>query len=399
MTDQQELFTAGGAIEWRDGNTRRQNDRVHHHAPHVQDDRIARALSIRTEMYEPEEWNRPDLAPGQAKDLDEHRQLLRVAGTERFTEAFEHGDMSTLKSFPGDPSQKADVSGIKEMDRLRGLMRGPAPIIYIFAPPGAGKTNFALLLAQLWQERQPDDSLLASNIKTLEETDEWVDDKGRVRDGWLGSYGELTEWLKQDGDVLAGNPRPKLFVWDEVSSAGSGVGEQGYTMRTKMGPLLFKIRKYGGSIIVIGHDPNSVAPLVRELGTIVKKIDVKEAQVFDSIKNGSARNPLGDPIQGIPPTDLTYNDKEPTKWSWEDSRADDIDSSADFEDTMEAVAMYNIVTAREEPEKWDSEEPVAWRKLAGATPWDHSTCKRRYDRYTDDGKYRDEVQQVAEVIA
>ncbi|WP_049927074.1 ATP-binding protein [Halopiger goleimassiliensis] len=392
MTDEQDLFTAAGAVEWRDGHLKRDNDRAHNHAGTIRDEQIARAMSIREEFFEPELWEQPEAAPGQAKDLKGYRRILRMEGTETFTEAFDTGDMATLKHFFGDPDQRADISGIKAMERFKGLiLDGPAPIIYIYAPPGAGKTNLGAFLSQLWKNDQPSDALLASNIKTLEETDDWVDEDGNVRDGWLASYGELKEWLKQDGDVLEGNPVPKLFLWDEVSSAGSGVGEQGYTMRTKMGPLLFKIRKYGGAIIIIGHDPKSVAPLVREMATIIKKEDLKTARVGETIsENGELRNQIGKPLEGIPATDYRYNDKEPTSWSWQDSR-DDRDGLE--EETVEAVAMWNIVQMREQ------ENPVAYRDVAKSTPWDASTCSRRYKAWKEEGKYADQVQQVESVIA
>lgn len=392
MTDEQELYTAAGAVEWRDGHLKRENDRAHAHAGTIRDAKVARALSIREEFHKPELWERPDLAPGQAKDLRQNRQILRMEGTETFTGALDSGDMATLRHFYGDPDQRADISGIKAMDRVKGLLDGPAPIIYIYAPPGAGKTNFALLLAQLWKNQQAGDALLASNVKTLQESDRWVDQDGRVRDGWLANYGDLDEWLKQDGSVLDGNAVPKLFVWDEVSSSGSGVGEQGYTMRTKMGPLLFKIRKYGGAIIIIGHDPKSVAPLVRELATIIVKEDLKTATVGDRITDdGRLRGTRGKPIEGIPATDLRYNDKEPTSWSWDDPRSDDPDE--DLEEAIEAVAMWTIVQGRER------EEPFEWKEIAKSTPWTYSTCSKRYSRYKDEGQYAEMVKQVDRVIA
>ncbi|MCU4744300.1 ATP-binding protein [Natronoglomus mannanivorans] len=391
MSDQQDLYTSGAAIEWRDGHLKRENDRAHYHAGTVHDEHVARALSVRDEFHDPDRWEHPELAPGQSKNLEENRRILKMEGTETFTGAFEAGDMSTLKHFFGDPDQRADISGIKSMERFKSLiLSGPAPIIYIYAPPGAGKTNLGAFLSQLWKNDQPSDALLGSNIKTLEETDEWVDEEGRVRDGWLASYGEVDEWLKQDGDVLAGNPVPKLFLWDEVSSAGSGVGEQGYTMRTKMGPLLFKIRKYGGCIIIIGHDPKSVAPLVREMATIIHKEDLKTATIYESINSsGKPVGQIGKPIEGIPATDYRYNDKEPTSWSWSDSRTDE----GIEQDVLEAVAMWTIVQGRER------DDPVAWRDLAKSTPWDYSTCNRRYKRYQEDGKYAEDVQRVSHAIA
>jgi len=70
------------------------------------------------------------------------------------------------------------------------------------------------LLAQLWKEQQATDAIVASNVRTLEETDAWAVGGGEDRDGWLANYGELKDWLTQDGDPMHNQQRPKLFIFD-----------------------------------------------------------------------------------------------------------------------------------------------------------------------------------------
>jgi hypothetical protein len=186
-------------------------------------------------------------------------------------------------------------------------------MFYEWAEPGTGKSNFACLLGQLWKEQHGSDALVASNIRTLQETDEWTDRDGDTRDGWLANYGELNEWLKQDGDPMHNAQSPKLFIFDEASSNAGGGGKDGYDTKTKLGPLTYKIRKYGGSLIIIGHDGRDVHPLVRELGVCVHKEGLKEATFYEDVRNRKGVNPIFS-VSGISETDWRYDDKEPTTW-------------------------------------------------------------------------------------
>ncbi len=135
--------------------------------------------------YEPEDGdvprlNFPAVAPARP-------YIVRI-------EALSHniGDREfTSCALPETPASGPISSGITP-STSSGPMTRPAPMFYEWAEPGTGKSNFACLLGQLWKEQQPSDALVASNIRTLEETDEWTDSDGDRRDGWLANYGERT---------------------------------------------------------------------------------------------------------------------------------------------------------------------------------------------------------------
>ena len=389
MTDDggDDLYTPAQFREYQDGYGQRDPD-VDAHTALVRDERVSRYLSVVEMHYDPRKAEAPEEMPGRAEDLQHVRDITRMEATDVARQSMDGGDMQTLKHMTGDQGQRADVSGIKAIDALREQMTGPAPMFYIWAEPGAGKSNFALLLGQLWKGQQSGDALVASNIRTLKETDEWTASDGETRDGWIANYGELKEWLTQDGDPLRNDQRPKLFIFDEASSNAGGSGQDGYDTKQKMGPLAYKIRKYGGSLIVIGHDSKDVHPLIRELGTAIHKDSLKEATFYEDVRKRKGRRPIMS-ISGIPETDWRYDDKEPTDWSW--SGGDDED--VEYEDVVEDVAMWTIVNEREK------DDPVAYRKLAKKTPWDASTCSRQWDRYKEDGKYVDAVQRVENLIA
>jgi len=375
--------------EYQEGYGDRDPD-VHEHAALVRNTKQSRFLSMLSDAYDPAEYaQRPDKMPGHYTDLELTQSFVKTEATEVAREAMEHGDMPTLKHMTGDAGQRADVSGLKAIDTLKSFMTGPAPMFYEWAEPGTGKTNFALLLAQLWKQEH-DRALIASNIRTLRETDTWEDNEGAERDGWLSSFGELNEWLKQDGDPMHNAQTPKLFIFDEASSNAGGSGEAGYQTKSKMGPLAYKIRKYGGSLIVIGHDGKDVHPLIRELGVCVHKEGLKSATFYEDVKN---RRGVGEieQIEGIPETDYRYDDKEPTSWSW--SSNGDADETPDPKALTRKMSIYTVITSKEA----DPDRPN--HEIADFVPFSTEWVRQRWNEYHHDGKHRDVVADIENTIA
>jgi hypothetical protein len=388
-SSQQELYTAAQFREYQEGHGQRQPD-VHDHTGLVRDERVSRYLAVLSEVYDPgEHAERPEQLPGRAQELAVVQRMRRTAGTETAREALASGDMPTLKHLTGDAGQRADVSGLKAIEQLKATVTGPASMFYVWAEPGTGKTNFALLLAQLWKRERGSEALLASNIRTLRETDEWVDPEGDVRSGWLSSFGELEEWIQQDGDPLSNEQQPKLFIFDEASSSAGGSGSSGYETKQKMGPLAYKIRKYGGALIVIGHDGKDVHPLIRELGTAVHKESKKAATFYDDVKN---RKGVGEQlaVEGIPPTDYRYDDKEPTAWSWEHHGEEDGEQYPP-DQAMRDAAIATVIRAKE--------EGCSDREAAAFVPYSVGWVNSRWREYCDDGEHAETVNRVREVIA
>jgi hypothetical protein len=386
MPDDNELFTPAGFREYQEGYGDRDPD-VHEHTALVRDEKVSRFLSVVSEGYDPTDAERPDLLPGRAADLSDVRRVVKMSATDLARQALDSGDMPTLKHLMGDADQRADVSGLKAIEELKGMVSGPAAMFYEWAEPGTGKTNFALLLAELWKLQHGNDALLASNIRTLKETDEWVDGEGETRDGWLSSFGELDEWIRQDGDPLKNEQRPKLFLFDEASSNAGGSGKSGYEAKSKMGPMAYKIRKYGGAIIVIGHDGKDVHPLIRELGVAVHKEGLKTATFYDDVKNRSGVGEILS-VDGIPETDYRYDDKEPTSWSW--ARYPDSDEEDD-EPTAEEMAIWTAIRCKE--------EGMTGGEVAKFLPYSRSWVDTRYREYRDDGEHSDVLARVEEVNA
>jgi len=354
MTDDNEVYTPAQFREHQERFGVREPD-AKHHTGIVRDDQVSRYMAIAAENYDVRETTDPARMPGAARDLEEMRELRAIGATETAREALETGDMPTLKHLTGDQNERADISGMKAIQKIDEIIESPAPVIVILGEMGTGKTDLGGLISQRARHLL-DIQKVASNIPTLHETDEWVDDPelhvedgkvvdrdgvpadGEVRDGFVPHFESLDEWVKQDGDPLDYEQQPKLFFGDEFSSGGSGTGKSGFFMRTKMGPLVFKIRKYGGMLIYVAHDESSIHPLLWRLGVIIKKTSKKQAIVADKIKSGEVRDERFR-IDGIPQTDWRYNTDDPAVWSW--TGAED-DGNPDPGEIAYDVAVWTV---------------------------------------------------------
>jgi hypothetical protein len=395
MADDNEIFTPAQYREHQAGFGVRDAD-AHRHAGIVRDALVSRYLSVTAEEYDPTEHAAvPEEMPGTSDDLREVRTIRSMEASRTAREALDAGDMPTLKHLTGDQQQRADVSGMKAIDALRDTVTGPAPMFYIWAEPGSGKTDFAFLLAQQWVRHHSEEALVASNVRTLMESDPWppeavvdrhdLDTEPESRDGWISNFGQLQEWIEQDGDPMDYDQRPKLFIFDEASSSAGGSGGSGWQTKSKMGPMAYKLRKYGGALIVIGHDGKDVHPLIREMGVAIEKESKKQATFYDDVRN---REGVGErfSVDGIPPTDWRYDDKEATTWSWS-TPGEEEDDDPDAED----MAIWTAIRCKE--------QGMTGGEVADFLPYSRSWVDTRYREYRDDGRHSEVLARVEDETA
>jgi hypothetical protein len=374
-----------GHREHVDGHGDRDPD-ANPHTATVRDSSLSRFLSVLEQDYDPREAKNPEEMPGSARDLQLVKDIRAMEATEAGREAVESNDMATLQHHQGNTAQRADISGMKAIQQLDQIIESAAPVIVVLGEMGHGKTDFACLLAQRAKHLLGVEKV-ASNVASLQETDPWVDDNGEARDGFVPGHSTLLEWVKQDGDPLENEEQSqKLFIGDEFSSRGSGTGKSGYLMRQKMGPLVYKIRKYNGLLIYIAHDPSSIHPLLWRLGVIVQKTDKKDAIIADKVKSGEVRDERAR-ITGIPATDWRYNTKEASQWSWTETE--------DGEQPEPGEVAYDVAmwTVRE-----CKEDGLSHRDTASYVPFGKSWVS---DRWTEikAGEHGDALDRVEAITA
>jgi hypothetical protein len=369
MTDDNDVYTPAQFREHVDGYGDRDPE-AFRHAGIVRDEQISRYMAVVEAHYDPLEADDPGRMPGDAGDLDMMEKMRRVEATNTARTALDAGDMPSLKHMTGDQNQRPDISGMKAIQRIDQVIESPAPVIVILGEMGAGKTDFAGLIGQRARHIMGIEKV-ASNIQSLRETDEWTDQEGEQRDGFVPDFNTMEEWVEQDGDPLDYEQSNKLFIGDEFSSVADGSGKSGYLTRKKMGPLIYKIRKYDGMLIYIAHDESSIHPLMWRLGVIVKKESQKEAVAADRIKNGKLKDELFK-IEGIPATDWRYNTKEASEWSWTDADGE--------EDPEPGEVAYDVAlwTVRE-----CKRDGLSYREIASYVPFSKSWVGDRWPEIRD----------------
>ncbi|MXV61299.1 hypothetical protein GS429_04310 [Natronorubrum sp. JWXQ-INN-674] len=397
MSDEQDNFTVGGFSEWQRGEQQREPDEVLPHSGYVRDDQIDRQMSVRAIHHDTDRWDGD--APANYLGVQKNKDILSVEGGQTARQALETGDTVTLKHFIGDPDQQHDLANLQAIHRLEKIVNGPAPVIVVLGKMGAGKSDFAGLIGEVRNHLVDGHMKVASNIQTLRRNDDWVREDGAVHDGWVTNFPLLSEWVEQDGEpvrvedgeVVRREQSPKLFVGDEFSSAGSGSGEQAHLVRKLMGPLVFKIRKYNGALIYIGHDESSIHPMLWRVGTIIKKVDKKTALIADRISNGNLQDVEKLPLNGIPKTNWNMATEEASDWSWTAPSTEDEAGDPLNDDDAKKAFMWTLKACRD--------EGMSPNQASQFVPFSHTTVYDWYDDYDEGGEKRNWVETVDQVIA
>jgi hypothetical protein len=247
-----------------------------------------------------------------AKDI--HDRLLRASASKNAARAIRQDDRSTLQNFVGETGDRRDMSGVPTLRKIQDSISRPAYVAYIFGKMGDGKTDFALLLSELWADakRQKNYEVeVASNIKTWENSET------------IRRFDDFLEWLEVEDDADFSSKR-RLFVFDEASSHASGYSEDADDAR-RMGKLVNVIRKKMASIIIIGHTGKDVHPDIRRKAThFIKKESLKEAYIAtpETDEQGKMSPEKQVELKGIPKTNETFETDEESRWAWGDSDRD-----------------------------------------------------------------------------
>lgn len=333
--NEQEAWIMGEGREWLRGRHKNPNASAWEHAVDIGHPRLRRLYTKFKAAYE-RKASRGELPEGMPASFDDTRvakDIRRIDGTEQYARAVQDGDAGRVRSMVGSTEKAQDISGMDAMLDLLDILDETAFMSYLWGHPGKGKTDFAFLIAQYKQHLVPE-IRIATNVRSASRDNEDIE--------WIRNFGELDEWLKQDPSA------PKLFIFDEASSHASGRGAQGYETASKLGPLLYKIRKYSGSLIIIGHDGKDVHPSVRELAYGIHKTGKKNAVIYHTVENRKGRDKIQE-VTGINPTQYTFDTDEVTEWSW----SSDVKSEDDLE--REAMRLAEEIAEDEAEDRVKAE--------------------------------------------
>lgn len=311
------------------------------------------------------------------QDMSEHprwHDLRQALASEALAYAVAEGHAPRIRHIVGSREPSADVSGLRAIGKVDDLITQDPAMFYIFGQMGAGKTMLGTLLCQRWQRHNPHGEI-ASNIRTLDPAI------------WLNEWHAVDQWIREDEEtVLAGEQTPKLYFLDEGSSVASGRGKQGYETAQKLGRLTYKIRKFGGSLIIIGHDGKDVSPIIRELSIAVEKTGTKSARFYQDVKNRRGRDPITPELTGIPLPDTEWqpNTYDMADFYWSEENREDA------ADAREA-AIYTVIRGRE--------QGLSTREIADFVPYGKTWVADRAKEFEEEGMFSDVPDRVEAATA
>lgn len=385
--------------DWKDGRHRRRNEYVGDHVGEVADGSARRTITMLEGAFRRAHkrgWLSGDW-PAALEDTDLYRILRRYHDSEAAGRRIENGDFARLRAHVGSQRDEVDVSNWRDIERIREVVTERHLRLYLYGEPGTGKTRSGCLVARHWleerREQGQDDAVILTNIRTLASQVEAAI--------YVRNWPELKEQMDAEmDDILDEAVRPFLFLFDEASSQASGNGKDGYEASTKLATLVYKIRKYGGALAIIGHDGKDLHPAVRELCKVLHKEDTKVARFYESIKNRQGVAPITPTITGWPDSMWSPNDKDPAPWAWSAASSDgDGEDAEDItaESVFRDLAIWTVVQVKTSNETKDlGFEKIAEKHLYGA--YSGEWCRRRWNEY-DEGDHAETVAEIQEAIA
>lgn len=279
----------------------------------IPDEEVRDMLLFQNRVYEP-----VDDMPRNFWETDYAEEIIEKQATHMATRAVQNNNISEMEFLTGLVGYESDVSGMKALLSLQQLIRdAPVFIAYIFAAMGFGKTDFSLLICEVF-EAVYDKVKFGANIESWDEADAHIE-----------SFTELEEWFRGNKE----DDYDRVFVLDEASQNLTGKGGD-IKNQEALAKMLRLTRKYDGHLIIIGHDGKDVGPAVRTLATtIVEKKSQKEAVFWRDVQDRQGRGEIMS-LSGIPPTDMEYDTEEETDWEMDIGEDEDVWTEEDVDDLL-----------------------------------------------------------------
>ena len=292
------MFLASETREYAQGNLDHQLEHtdIRRHAGIVRDEEVEMVLNVCDEAYEP----LTDDMPTSFWKTDFAQNILKNHGTKTARKALETGNFAILDYLTGMTNYDPDISGIQTLMWLQNWISRTASMNILSGHMGTGKTDMALLLAQVWvhywtvvKDYDEDEIEVLSNISSCPQA------------VTVTSQKDLVERLKKD---------KKQFVAIDEASSNFSAGTNQQDVEEQFKRTTRMIRKNDGYLLLISHreDAKDVHKDVRVLSDLVYKESEKTAKIYESLDEEPKQK-----LTGIPQTDWDYNTLEESDWKWD----------------------------------------------------------------------------------
>lgn len=262
--------------------------------------------------YEPVD----DSMPYRAEDTDLYQKIIKKNASKNLQSAIRNEDTNTIHHFLGVQELDVTMEGNRTYEKISRWIARETAINYLAGYMGTGKTDFAILMAEIWSYRKATKNRrleIATNVKSLS-IPEPIKEKFNIRLKYINNQPELVEWLESENEE-DGKDVIKRFMFDEASSHASGYSKDSSKVTNQFSSMVKLVRKNNGNMDIIGHTGKDVHPDIRRLADYVEKKGKKNSAVFENVKEGEGEDKKFD-ISKIPKTTWSYDTKEESTWEW-----------------------------------------------------------------------------------
>lgn len=232
-----------------------------------------------------------------------YKRLLENQISHTANKAVAESDISTMAHLNG---RTHDSSSISQFHRIKALKEILTVVgrSYIFkGEPDTGKTNMALLMAEIWQDAT--DGIVYTNMESVKQFKT------------VQSFDKLQKEFEKDYN----DDKPKLMIVEDASNHFSGYAVDKDVMEEKYRPFSNELAKNNAIIFLLGHTGMDIHADARRKSLLVDKPSLKTTKIFRRIKNGKGTDRIFKMTE-IPKTSYSYDSTEKTKWMW-DSESDE----------------------------------------------------------------------------
>jgi hypothetical protein len=275
--------------EWVFGSLPNQDDDspAHEWAGEIDDPDVRQYLSFAAEVVD------------DGEEFDDFQKSVRgIHTTEAVHKSIQTGNMARAAYMSGLVGYQQDVSGMRVLMSLMNMIENiPVFVGYIYGIMGAGKTNFAMLLLEVFISVYGRDNVyLAANV-TSKDLDEEID-----------HYSRIVEILEDRRERIQNGEELDTFVMviDEAAQIFTGSGSDQHKAK-QLAKILKLARKSDANLILIGHDGKDIGPSLRALCTLfVHKESQTTATFYRDVRN---RQGIGEmmSLSGITPTNIQHS--------------------------------------------------------------------------------------------
>ncbi|MCU4972049.1 hypothetical protein OB955_04785 [Halobacteria archaeon AArc-m2/3/4] len=325
--------------EYTRGNLPKQDEpEVYPWAGVVTDPRVLAHLDNMARNYCPDLYEED--MPDKFEDTPYCKMIVRKYGTQSATQSMQMGNMGHLSFFSGFVGYSKDVSGMQTLMALMNMIEeAPVFIAYLYGVMGKGKSNFAMLLFEVFESVYGEDNIYrAANISS-----DSVDEEIR-------EYSRMVELLEERRErVQAGEDVDEmLMLIDEAAQIFTGSGADSWKARA-LAKILKLARKAKSNIILVGQDGKDIDPALRALcTTFVEKQSKTSAVFWRDIKNRQGLDKMMK-LSGVPETSLDWSTWDEGEFKFEDGDEEDVLTQADLDELVkqherEMMAILDATT-------------------------------------------------------